>query len=45
MSSQGKPVKRNERIYSNETHINGVINKREKGLEQRLVSVIENNAM
>jgi hypothetical protein len=38
-------VKRNERIYSNETHINGVINKKESGLEHRRVTAIENNAM
>ncbi len=45
MSSHGKPVKRNERIYSNETHINGDINKKENGVRHRQVTAIENNAM
>jgi hypothetical protein len=45
MSSHGKPVKKYDRIYSNETHNNGGRNKREIGLEHRQVTAIENNAM
>jgi hypothetical protein len=42
ISPQGNPVKKNERIYSNETHIKGIAKRPNKGFVHSRINAMEN---